>query len=65
MSRKKIIFIRAQGPQYRYIATFLLVGPENTELDLITRYPICIPLQNLIPTRQYGSWMLMAVAGLN
>ena len=65
MSPKKIIFIRAQGPQYHYMATFLRVEPENMELDPKMRYPICIPLRNLIPTHQYGSWMLMGVAGLN
>ena len=65
MPPKKIIFIRAQGPQYHYIATYLLVGRENMELDPTMRYPICIPLRNLIPTHLYGSWMLMGVVGWN
>ena len=65
MSLKKIIFTRVRGPQYRYIATFLRVGPESMELDRITHYPTCIPLRNLIPNHLYGSWMLMGVAGLN
>ena len=65
MVSKKIIFIHARGPKYHYIATFLLVGPENMALDPKMRYPMCIPLKNLIPTQLYGPWILMGIVGLN
>ncbi len=65
MLSKKIIFTRVHGPKYRYIATFLRVERKNMELDSTMRYPICIPLKNLIPTQRYGPWILMGIFGLN
>ena len=65
MVSKKIIFTRALGPRYHYIATFLRVEPESMEWDPTMRYPICIPLKKLKPTQRYGPWILMGIVGLN
>ena len=56
---------RVQDHQYPCIAIFLHAGPENMASEVRMHSQICIPLQSLIPTRLFGSWMSMGVVGWN
>ena len=65
MSPNKIIYTHIAEAQLPCTALFLRTEPGNLEWAAKMHSRIRIPLKNLAPTHQYGSWMSMGTVGWN
>ena len=65
MLPRKIIYTHVPDPRFSCTVLFLRAQQGNMERAAKMHSRIHIPLNNLAPSHQYGSWISMGTVGWN